>query len=60
MDAAELWNVEYLAGRYLDDPPVGFVDDIVTAAARYGLRRGVYIGCGNGRNLLPCSTRAWT
>ncbi|MEU8003965.1 class I SAM-dependent methyltransferase [Catellatospora sp. NPDC049111] len=53
MDAAELWNAEYLAGRYLDDPPVGFVDDIVAAAGRCRLRRGVYIGCGNGRNLLP-------
>lgn len=51
--AAEAWNDEYRRGRYADDPPVAFVDDILLTAAREGVTDGLYIGCGNGRNLLP-------
>jgi len=51
--AAEAWNEEYRRGRYVNDPPVAFVDDILLAAAREGITTGVYVGCGNGRNLLP-------
>jgi SAM-dependent methyltransferase len=47
------WDAEYAAGRYAGDPPVEFVRDIVAAARERGLRRGLYVGCGNGRNLLP-------
>jgi hypothetical protein len=50
---AASWDAEYAAGRYAGDPPVGFVDDILAAAAPRRLRHGVYLGCGNGRNLLP-------
>jgi SAM-dependent methyltransferase len=32
---------------------VDFVRDIAAAAGQRGLRHGLYIGCGNGRNLLP-------
>jgi SAM-dependent methyltransferase len=51
--AAAAWDAEYAGGRYRDEPPVDFVRDIVAAAAAQGLHSGVYIGCGNGRNLLP-------
>jgi trans-aconitate methyltransferase len=50
---AAAWDAEYSAGRYADDPPVDFVRDILAEAGRRGLRHGLYVGCGNGRNLLP-------
>jgi SAM-dependent methyltransferase len=50
---AAAWDAEYAAGRYVGDPPVDFVRDIAAAAGQRGLRHGLYIGCGNGRNLLP-------
>ena len=50
------WDAEYRNHRYEDDPPVAFVERILrtlderpTAASQ----RGVYVGCGNGRNFLP-------
>lgn len=51
--AASAWNTEYTHGRYRDEPPVDFVGHILATAERHRLRSGVYIGCGNGRNLLP-------
>lgn len=51
--ASEAWNEQYRNGRYIDEPPVRFVDDILTAAAHQGITAGLYVGCGNGRNLLP-------
>ena len=53
--AAASWDAEYAAGRYRHDPPVGFTRDIIGAARSGNLRRGLYIGCGNGRNLVPLS-----
>ena len=50
---ARSWDAEYAAGRYAGDRPVDFVDDILAAAAARRLRSGLYLGCGNGRNLLP-------
>jgi SAM-dependent methyltransferase len=50
---AAAWDDEYAAGRYRNEPPVDFVADILAAAAAFGLSSGLYIGCGNGRNLLP-------
>ena len=50
---AAAWDAEYAAGRYTGDPPAAFVRDIVAAARERGLRHGLYVGCGNGRNLLP-------
>jgi 2-polyprenyl-3-methyl-5-hydroxy-6-metoxy-1,4-benzoquinol methylase len=50
---AAAWDAEYCAGRYRDDPPVGFTRDIPTAARQAGVVRGLYVGCGNGRNYLP-------
>jgi hypothetical protein len=51
----ESWESEYRRGRYLDDPPVPFVNGILEAARARGLGSadGLYIGCGNGRNYLP-------
>jgi DNA-binding HxlR family transcriptional regulator/SAM-dependent methyltransferase len=51
--AATAWDAEYAAGRYAADPPVEFIRDIIAAAAQRGLRHGLYVGCGSGRNLLP-------
>ena len=52
-DVARAWDAEYAAGRYAGEPPVGFVADIVAAAKDAGAGRGLYIGCGNGRNYIP-------
>lgn len=54
-DATRSWESEYARGRYRDEPPVGFVGDILAAASTAGLggARGLYIGCGNGRNFVP-------
>jgi methyltransferase family protein len=51
--AASAWDTEYARGRYRDEPPVDFVADILAAAGEHRLHGGVYVGCGNGRNLLP-------
>jgi SAM-dependent methyltransferase len=50
---AASWDAEYQSGRYAAAPPDGFVADIVTAAAAHHVTTGLYIGCGNGRNLVP-------
>ena len=42
-----------MAGRYAGAAPDGFVSDIIAVAAAHRLSRGLYIGCGNGRNLVP-------
>lgn len=50
---AAVWDAEYTTGRYADEAPVAFVNDIVTAARRHDRTTGLYVGCGNGRNLIP-------
>ena len=50
---AASWDAEYAGGRYLGEPPVAFVADILCAARAHGLESGLYVGCGNGRNFLP-------
>lgn len=50
---ATAWDAEYRDGRYRDEPPVPFIHDILAAARPAGLARGLYVGCGNGRNYLP-------
>lgn len=47
------WDAEYRAGRYVDESPVPFVHEILRATHTRGIRRGLYIGCGNGRNFVP-------
>ena len=51
--AADAWNDEYRRGRYVNDPPIAFVDDILLVATSGGITTGPYVGCGNGRSLLP-------
>lgn len=53
--ASAAWDAEYQAGRYASEKPVPFVHDIIAVARSYGLlnSRGLYVGCGNGRNYLP-------
>ncbi|MFZ1022858.1 MAG: class I SAM-dependent methyltransferase [Thermoplasmata archaeon] len=49
------WESEYRHRRYLDEPPIDFVKEIQSALAARGLSsaKGLYIGCGNGRNYVP-------
>jgi len=54
------WDAEYRRGRYSDERAVGFADDIVAAAREHGVSRGLYVGCGNGRNFLPLSRAGLT
>jgi SAM-dependent methyltransferase len=54
-EAAASWDAEYASGRYRHDRPAGFTRDIISAARSANPRRGLYIGCGNGRNLMPLS-----
>jgi SAM-dependent methyltransferase len=54
--SAERWDAEYRRGRYVAEPPLPFVDTIVQVVRRHPqLRdgRGLYVGCGNGRNYVP-------
>lgn len=55
MNAAASWDAEYARGRYIGDPLVPFVWNIIEAARRLDASpvRGLYIGCGNGRNYIP-------
>ena len=53
--AAASWDDQYASGRYQNEPPVGFAHDVIDAARARNLRRGLYVGCGNGRNLIPMS-----
>jgi len=49
------WDAEYRSGRYAGEPPLPFVDEILATlhADSVAEGRGLYIGCGNGRNYLP-------
>jgi len=53
---ADVWDREYLSGRYSGEDAVPFVADILSTARERGVRRGVYLGCGNGRNFVPLAT----
>jgi SAM-dependent methyltransferase len=52
-EATRAWDAEYAVGRYEGEPPVPFVHDIVVAAKDVQVNRGLYVGCGNGRNYVP-------
>lgn len=61
MSVEASWDAEYRRGRYGDsEPPEPFTADILTAARQAGLTRGLYVGCGNGRNYLPLSRAGLT
>lgn len=48
------WDSEYLKGKYLGDEPIDFVYQIITTLKSRKLidNKGLYPGCGNGRNYL--------
>ncbi len=52
--AAARWDAEYRGGRYAGEPLVSFVDRILVTLEGSAPRSstGLYVGCGNGRNLL--------
>lgn len=53
---ATRWDEEYRKGRYVAEPPLPFVERILSTLqrdARNGNGAGLYVGCGNGRNYLP-------
>ncbi len=50
---AERWDAEYRSGRTAREPPDDFVADLLSMARVHGVRRGLYVGCGNGRNFEP-------
>ena len=49
------WDAEYRRGRYAEEPPLPFAQEILAALSASPLARseGLYIGCGNSRNYLP-------
>ncbi len=53
---ADVWDKEYAAGRYSGEKPVPFIADILSTAQDHGTTRGLYLGCGNGRNFVPMIT----
>ena len=48
--AASGWDAEYRRGRYAGEPPVRFARTILETVAGPSGGRGLYVGCGNGRN----------
>lgn len=53
--ATQRWNQAYLTGKYEGEGPIPFVDDILTTLKHKNLAeaKGLYVGCGNGRNYIP-------
>ena len=51
--AEKRWNAEYGRGRYSGEAPVDMITRILAAARARNIDRGLYIGCGNGRNYIP-------
>ncbi|MDE0267040.1 MAG: class I SAM-dependent methyltransferase [Thaumarchaeota archaeon] len=52
---ARAWDAEYASGKYEDEPPIPFTRAILDTLRERGLlvARGLYVGCGNGRNYIP-------
>ncbi|HLF54476.1 MAG TPA: methyltransferase domain-containing protein [Candidatus Nanoarchaeia archaeon] len=53
---SQRWDAEYETGKYAHEPPVNFVNTILSTLERFPEiknGRGLYVGCGNGRNYLP-------
>lgn len=53
--APQQWDKVYREGKYQGDPSIAFVDDILHKLSKEQLfqGRGLYVGCGNGRNYVP-------
>ena len=53
---ADLWDVKYAAGMYVGESPLPFTETILAELDKNpGIRsrRGMCVGCGNGRNYIP-------
>jgi SAM-dependent methyltransferase len=51
---AHIWDREYKNGKYDAEGPIPFVGEIISALKREGVSgKGLYVGCGNGRNYIP-------
>ena len=53
---SQAWDASYREGRYGAEPPLGFTADIIRELKRNPSvmnGRGLYAGCGNGRNYVP-------
>jgi SAM-dependent methyltransferase len=50
--AGASWDAEYRRGRYLDEPAVAFIADVIAAARAYSVGTVLDLGCGNGRNAV--------
>lgn len=53
--ATQRWNQEYLAGKYKDEGSIPFVGEILMRLETDNRldSKGLYVGCGNGRNYIP-------
>ena len=54
--AGQRWNREYQNGRYQGEAPLPFVKQIIEQVKENSVTqggKGLYVGCGNGRNYLP-------
>lgn len=52
------WDREYAAGRYDGEGPSEFargIPETIRKEMDLGIAKGLYIGCGNGRNYIPLS-----
>ncbi|MBP9815961.1 methyltransferase domain-containing protein [Candidatus Woesebacteria bacterium] len=50
------WDAVYQTGdKYKDEPPIPFTKTIISTLEKQNLLagKGLYIGCGNGRNFIP-------
>ena len=50
------WDDEYRRGRYRAEPPIPFarrIVDVLRDRPEIIGGKGLYVGCGNGRNYVP-------
>ena len=55
---ADVWDAEYVSGKYINDQPLAFVYKIIKDLnEKPNIRNsyGLYVGCGNGRNYITLS-----
>ena len=55
---ADLWDAKYTAGMYVGESPLPFTETILEELDKnpeIRSRRGLCVGCGNGRNYIPLS-----
>ena len=56
MDVEKTWNKLYDDGKYKDDAPLKFANHIIRKLKKEKTTsRGLYVGCGNGRNFIKMS-----